>query len=135
MRVRGYIIPHGYGLTGSQRPDAGIQRRIRSQEPEQSAATVGAAERRHISGDRRSAAGLARYRTPAYHPERRRTRRSAAHCIRAAHHAGAHTIARQRPQNASPEQSPQIAPDCVQLIFYHVTIRQLEDTKRHCIII
>ena len=42
-----------------------------------------------------------------------------------AHHAGAPTIAREQPQDASPEQPPHIVPDCIQLIFYHVTISKL----------
>lgn len=47
---------HVIGSTGSRRTSAGIQRRSRSQEPKQSAATAGAADRRHISSDRRNAA-------------------------------------------------------------------------------
>ena len=35
------------------------------------------------------------------------------------------------PEKASPEQSPLIVPDCIQLIFYHVTIRQYDVTIGH----
>ena len=103
--------------TGSGEQPGQIQRR-----PIAGAGTAGAAERRHISSDRRSAAGLARHIMPAYHPERRRMRRRALHGTE--YHAANRTPqnSRRAPQNASPEQPPHIVPDCIQLSFYHVTI-------------